>query len=115
MKTRSRRLRRRYRCPVEMALALVVVACSDVPSQDNPDISRKSTWYVSAGVAASGDGSEGSPFASLADAEDASGPGDVIYLVATVDGAMIDGGIALKPQQNLIGLGTGGWARRRCG
>ena len=114
MKNRSSRMRRRirrgYRCRVALASAAVLVACSDAPSRDGSDTSLQTapTWYVSASAPASGDGSEKSPFASLADAQEASGPGDIIYLMATVSGDPIDGGIALKPQQKLIGLGAGG-------
>jgi hypothetical protein len=61
------------------------------------------TWYVSAGAAAGGDGSFGAPFDSLADVEATSAAGDTIIVLAS--GAPLDGGIALKPDQRLIGDG----------
>ena len=60
------------------------------------------SWFVRAGEPGEGDGSAGSPFGSLAEAEAASADGDVIYLVASFE--LLDGGIAMKPGQKLIGV-----------
>ena len=62
-----------------------------------------STWYVKADAAAGGDGSRGRPFATLAQVETASKPGDVIRIVPSP--RALDGGIHLKDGQRLIGLG----------
>jgi hypothetical protein len=60
------------------------------------------TWFVRAG-ATPGDGTLGAPFGSLAPVEAASAPGDTIIVLASVDA--LNGGIALKPHQRLIGDG----------
>ena len=61
------------------------------------------TWYVKAGAPHPGDGSKNRPFTSLDQVEAASGPGDTIYVVQSQ--GVLDGGIALKNGQRLIGLG----------
>lgn len=64
------------------------------------------TWFVRAGAAAGGSGSESAPFNSLAAVEEASSPGDEItVLPAPVATPPLDGGVALKPRQRLIGAG----------
>ena len=64
------------------------------------------TYYVSAHAAAGGDGSHARPFASLADVERASGPDDsIIVLPSAAAVPPLDGGLALKPGQRLIGAG----------
>jgi len=64
------------------------------------------TWHVSASAAAGGDGSAGAPFNSLARVQQASGPGDAIVVdPSPVSVPPLDGGIALKPGQRLIGGG----------
>src|SRR5262245_12198064 len=64
------------------------------------------TWFVSASAGAGGDGSRSAPFASLAAVEGASGPNDrIIVLPAPAGVPPLDGGIALKPGQELIGDG----------
>lgn len=64
-------------------------------------------WYVDNSVAATGDGRSHSPFATLAEAESDSGPGDIIY-VASGDGTSdgYDAGISLEDGQQLIGSGV---------
>lgn len=57
-------------------------------------------WFVD-NAAKGGDGNAIAPFASLADAEKASGAGDVIIVLAGV--SPYAGGITLKDQQSLIG------------
>lgn len=63
-------------------------------------------WYVSASAPEGGDGSRARPFNSLQAAEQASAPGDaIIVLPAPPVQPALDGGIALKPGQRLIGGG----------
>ncbi|HEX8754798.1 MAG TPA: hypothetical protein VF745_00555 [Steroidobacteraceae bacterium] len=63
-------------------------------------------WFVRAGAAAGGSGSESAPFNSLAAVEEASAPGDEItVLPAPLGTPPLDGGLALKPRQRLIGAG----------
>src|SRR5436190_16524059 len=61
------------------------------------------TWHVRSGAAPGGNGSARSPFNSLAAVEAASAPGDSI--VVDSGPAPLDGGIALKPGQRLMGAG----------
>jgi hypothetical protein len=64
-------------------------------------------WYVSATAAAGGNGTKSSPFNSLAAVQAASRAGDVITILASPTGsAPLDGGIALQPNQVLIGDGA---------
>jgi len=63
-------------------------------------------WYVSASASLGGDGSIQAPFNTLAAVQQASGPGDTIFVVPSpIQNAPLDGGIALKPGQRLIGAG----------
>ncbi|MEC3957100.1 hypothetical protein VMT65_28975 [Nocardia sp. CDC153] len=62
-----------------------------------------STWYVRAGALAGGNGSAEAPFDSLARAESVSHDGDTIIVQPSA--ATLDGGIALKPGQKLLGDG----------
>lgn len=63
-------------------------------------------WYVSASASPGGDGSMHAPFASLAAVEQASSPGDTIVIEPSpLDVPPLDGGIALKPGQRLVGEG----------
>ena len=108
--------RRRARSFLSIALwlpwALIVFACSEGSRLDAGYASggTVSSWYVAADAASGGDGSEQQPFDSLAKAEEASGPGDVIYVLPAESEAPLDGGIALKENQKLLGLGPGGTA-----
>jgi hypothetical protein len=64
------------------------------------------TLFVNAGAASDGDGSERAPFNSLEAVERASAPGDEIaVLPSPLSVPPLDGGIALKPGQKLIGHG----------
>jgi hypothetical protein len=64
------------------------------------------TLFVSAGAAAGGNGSEQMPFNSLAAVEQASAPGDeIVVLPSPMSVPPLEGGIALKPHQKLIGRG----------
>ena len=62
-----------------------------------------STWHVKADAAAGGDGSRSRPFATLEQVEGASQPGDTIRILPST--RPLDGGIQLKNNQRLIGLG----------
>ena len=62
-----------------------------------------STWHVQADAAGGGDGSRSRPFATLEQVETASQPGDTIRVVPSP--RPLDGGIQLKDNQRLIGLG----------
>jgi hypothetical protein len=65
-------------------------------------------WYVQNIAAAGGNGTFSAPFNTLAQAEAASGPGDIIFVFAG-DGTSTgqDAGITLKEGQQLIGEGQG--------
>jgi hypothetical protein len=65
--------------------------------------SEAATWYVKGDAAAGGDGSRDRPFATLEQVEAASQPGDTIRVVPSM--RPLDGGIQLKDNQRLIGLG----------
>ena len=68
--------------------------------------SAETTWYVKANAGAGGDGSEGRPFNSLQTVEQKSEPGDTIIVVdCPADIPALDGGIALKDGQKLLGSG----------
>lgn len=64
-------------------------------------------WYVAANATDTGDGSRSRPFNSLQAAEQASKANDtIVVLPAPLNVAPLDGGIALKPGQRLIGGGA---------
>jgi hypothetical protein len=68
--------------------------------------SRPKRWYVRAAARRGGDGSRGAPFGSLARVERAAAPGEVIVVLPSPRRTPpLDGGIALKPRQRLIGAG----------
>jgi len=65
------------------------------------------TLYVSAGGTMAGNGTRARPFATLAAVEQASQPGDTIIVLASPLGVpFLDGGMALKNGQKLIGDGS---------
>jgi hypothetical protein len=65
------------------------------------------SWYVAATASPAGNGSRGAPFASLAAAQAASAAGDrIVILPSPARAAPLDGGIALKPRQTLVGAGA---------
>ena len=80
------------------ALLLLTVGCAEVadPPSDDGNV------YVRADTHAPGDGSRERPFGTLAEAEANSGPGDHILLLAGDE--LLDGSIALKPNQKLTGV-----------
>ena len=64
-------------------------------------------WYVSATASPGGDGSIQSPFNSLAAVEQVSSPGDTIVIEPSpLNVPPLDGGIALKAGQRLVGEGA---------
>ncbi|HEX6792929.1 MAG TPA: hypothetical protein VF304_03685 [Casimicrobiaceae bacterium] len=91
-----------------MALA-IVSACGlamSALSQADEAAGKNHHWYVNAGASPGGDGSIQSPFNSLAAVEQASSPNDTIVIQASPLGIPpLDGGIALKPGQRLVGEG----------
>ena len=112
-------------CLTLLATLFVAVACGDSPTgvgdlpadiqpmlnvADGAELCgtqypNASTWYVKSGaLAAVATGDKGQPFASLADAEAASGPGDaIVVLHVPAERAALDGGITLKDCQKLLG------------
>ncbi|WP_330182906.1 hypothetical protein OHB26_04125 [Nocardia sp. NBC_01503] len=96
----------KYSTAARRACAFALLVC--VPqvagvAQAQPD---STTWYVSAAAGPGGTGTPDAPFDTLAAVEAASRPGDTIVVqpVPTTVRAL-DGGIALKPGQQLIGGG----------
>jgi hypothetical protein len=68
--------------------------------------SGRHTWWVQAGAPAGGTGSLARPLNSLQQVQAGAHPGDVIFVLpAPAQAGPLDGGIALKPGQQLIGLG----------
>ncbi|MHB8659673.1 MAG: hypothetical protein ACYC91_17345 [Solirubrobacteraceae bacterium] len=64
------------------------------------------TWYVQAAARAGGNGSRRAPFLSLVAVQRASRPGDrIVVLRSPMSTPPLDGGIALKPRQTLVGSG----------
>ncbi|RDI44854.1 hypothetical protein [Nocardia mexicana] len=90
--------------PVLAVLVGVVASLNYGAAQADPGI--PATWYVVSGAAAGGNGSEAAPFGSLEAVERAGSPGDtIVVLPAPRNAPPLDGGIALKPGQQLIGAG----------
>jgi hypothetical protein len=72
---------------------------------------RGRTWYVKSG--GDGDGARSDPFGVLARAERRSRPGDtIVVLPSSRSKPPLDGGIALKPRQRLVGAGKAVRGRR---
>ena len=103
-------MRRHLSCRIRPVLC-VLGACLALssPSHGQQSSNAASTkYYVSADARPNGDGSRPRPFLLLAQAESASAAGDTIYLLSSDSGQVLDGGIALKPRQKLIGIGANG-------
>ncbi|MFI6166692.1 hypothetical protein ACIBCN_07880 [Nocardia sp. NPDC051052] len=78
------------------------LAAGLAPMHANADPGQ--TWYLSAAAAAGGNGTEATPFNTLQAVQQASGDGDTIIVLAPPVGTPpLDGGIALKPGQHLLG------------
>ncbi|MEV6771891.1 hypothetical protein AB0N05_25025 [Nocardia sp. NPDC051030] len=82
-------------------LLFALLACGAHTAASAAAEPDSTTWYVSAGAAPGSVGSAEAPFDSLARVEAASRDGDTIVVQAAA--AALDGGIALKPGQQLIG------------
>jgi len=93
-------------CPFLITMAtLVTVAVADTAAGDGNTYTHH-RWYVSATARAGGDGSVAAPFNTLAQVQQASGPGDTIIVVPSpISVPPLDGGIVLKAGQRLIGGG----------
>jgi hypothetical protein len=86
-----------------LAIVLFFMACLALHS---PYANARGVWYVSATAPPEGDGSQEHPFNSLAAVEAASAPGDFIKILRSpADTPPLEGGIALKDGQHLIGSG----------
>lgn len=97
----------RRRTAALVALAVLPVLVMPASSRAAEPSSQNHRWYVSATASPGGDGSIHSPFDSLAAVEQASSPGDTIVIEPSpLDVAGLDGGIALKPGQRLVGDGA---------
>ncbi|GEM_PF-1593877 len=104
-----------------LVLGMLLCACggsSDSPSASDAGRNLGSAsgraLYVSATAAPGGDGSRQAPFDSLQALQAASAPGDaLVVLPAPLDIPPLDGGIALKPNQRLIGAGPDVLLQRR--
>ena len=69
-------------------------------------LARAAVLFVSATAAPGGNGSQNAPFNSLEAVEKGSAPGDeIVVLPSPMNVPPLDGGIALKPHQKLIGRG----------
>ncbi len=69
-----------------------------------PAAGAERTWFVKAGTAPGGNGARAAPLDSLRDAERRSRRGDRIAVLGPRAGTPpLDGGIALKPRQRLVG------------
>ena len=80
-----------------------IIPCSIILTGE---VAHAGTLFVSATAAPGGNGSEQTPFNSLADLERASAPGDeIVVLASPMSAPPLDGGIALKPHQKLTGRG----------
>jgi hypothetical protein len=90
---------------VAAGAALVIVAVADAAAAGDSNYAHR-RWYVSATAAAGGDGSANAPFNTLAQVQQASGPGDTIIIEPSpMSVPPLDGGIVLKAGQRLIGSG----------
>jgi hypothetical protein len=75
-----------------------------VPSAAHVRASKQ--WFVRAAAQSAGNGSRRAPFQTLAAAEAASAPGqEIVVLPSPISTPPLNGGIALKPDQTLIGAG----------
>lgn len=81
---------------------IAVIVCGMFPLLVS-SFAQAATWYVRAGGTSAGSGSKSSPFSSLQAVEQKSQPGDTIMIEPAA--TALDGGIALKPGQKLIGDG----------
>lgn len=79
----------------------------DADDRAKPRRHHRRAWYVSAAARKRGNGSRAAPFSTLSAVERASRPGDkIVILRASKRIAPLDGGIALKTRQALVGAGA---------
>jgi Right handed beta helix region len=94
--------------PLVASVLALAFACPAAASD------QRESWYVSAAATGAGDGSRDAPLGSLRAAERASRPGDtIVVLPAPRSMPPLDGGIALKPRQRLVGGGPSVLRSRR--
>jgi hypothetical protein len=96
------------RVPIRLALAAATAASliGTVVLALPAAAAAATTWYVSASAAPGGTGSQKAPFNSLATVQAASQAGDTIIVAPSAPSVPpLDGGIALKPNQHLLGGG----------
>jgi hypothetical protein len=91
-----------------LAVLGVLLAVPSLSRGQQPDAGAGGAYYVSADARPDGDGSRRRPFSLLSQAESASAAGDSIFLLSSDGARVLDGGIALKPRQRLIGIGSQG-------
>jgi hypothetical protein len=86
--------------------AVVGIAVTNPARADDNNAYGHNKWYVSATGGAGGNGSAAAPFNTLAQAQQASGPGDTIIVVPSpINVPPLEGGIVLRAGQRLIGGG----------
>lgn len=85
-------------------LLSAVPAASQAPWSVRQEVAETGCCYVWAGAAEGGDGSSKRPFRTLSQVEEASRPGDAIFVSTAGALEPLDGGLALKPDQKLIGI-----------
>lgn len=83
--------------------AVLLTAATAAATVAVPAQAASRTWYVSASATSAGDGTAARPFGSLRTVENVSRAGDVIRVLPST--RTLDGGIQLKPNQQLIGSG----------
>ena len=103
-------MRRHLFCRVMPSLSVLGVCLALASSSHGQQSSNAAgrTHCVSADAGSDGDGSRRKPFLLLSQAESASAAGDTIYVLSSESGKVLDGAIALKPRQKLIGIGANG-------
>lgn len=94
--------------PLRIA-AVSVLCCATALAAAPSSADPGRTWFVQASAAPNGNGTEASPFQTLAAVQQASGDGDTIVVLGAPAGtAPLDGGIALKQGQQLLGRAAPG-------
>jgi hypothetical protein len=85
-------------------LGIIAIACPVAGQASDP--AAHASWHVSASAAPGGNGSEALPFNTLGAVQQAAAQGDTIIVdPSSTSVPPLDGGIALKPGQRLIGGG----------